>query len=74
MIAYYPYAEGQPDKSKFPSGTQFVTIDNTGSHTDCDVVDFEAGAMETASAVVAWLKKRPAATRWCTPTPATSRR
>ena len=57
MIAYYPYTEGQPDKSKFPSGTQFVTIDNTGSHTDCDVVDFEAGAVYPASAVVAWLKK-----------------
>jgi hypothetical protein len=57
MIAYYPYTEGQPDKSKFPSGTQFVTIDNDGSHTDCDVVDFEAGAVYPASAVVAWLKK-----------------
>lgn len=57
MIAYYVSAFAAPTKSKFPSGTQFVTIDQRGNHTEADVVDMESGAVFPASAVNAWLKK-----------------
>lgn len=57
MIAYYVSAFAAPTKSKFPSGTQFVTIDQRGNHTEADVVDMESGAVFPASAVNSWLKK-----------------
>jgi hypothetical protein len=57
MIAYYVSAFAAPTKSKFPSGTQFVTIDQRGNHPEADVVDMESGAVYPGSAVNAWLKK-----------------
>jgi hypothetical protein len=69
IVAYYPYGVdgagftyGTLDKSQFPAGTKFVTIDNSkdGSHPDCDVADYESAFMYPASVVANWLQKKAA--------------
>lgn len=63
LIAYYPYAFSSPTKSSFPSGTLFVTIDQStsASHPDCDILDVEPGCA-SPSQVPGWLVAHKAAT------------
>jgi hypothetical protein len=62
MVAYYPHdSRTTGSVSRFSKSTVLVTIDNQGTHTDCDVLDAEPGAAWPPSAVVdRWLAAKQA--------------
>jgi hypothetical protein len=57
MVAYYPHdSRTTGTVARFSKSTVLVTIDNVGSHTDCDVLDVEPGAAWPPDTVVdRWL-------------------
>jgi hypothetical protein len=57
IVAYYPHdSRTTGSVSRFSKSTVLVTIDNQGTHTDCDVLDVEPGAAWPPSAIVdRWL-------------------
>ena len=62
MVAYYPHdSRTSGSISRFSASTVFVTIDNHGNHTDCDVLDVEPGAAWPPNSVVdPWLAAKQA--------------
>jgi hypothetical protein len=62
MVAYYPHdSRTSGSISRFSASTVFVTIDNHGNHTDCEVLDVEPGAAWPPSSVVdPWLAAKQA--------------
>jgi hypothetical protein len=62
MVAYYPHdSRTTGTVARFAKSTVLVTIDNVGNHTDCDVLDVEAGAAWPPDTVVEpWLAAKQA--------------